>query len=127
MKTLNNYIMASSLCALGDSLVTGQKFGLDPQTMIDVLNVGTVVNFPTMDTFRRDTLPRTFNSGFGLGLLVKDLGICEEFMAHNKFETQLPGMYGECDSLLHQGYSSMLTSLLSRCPPRLPVRFSQAC
>lgn len=41
MKTLNNYIMASSLVALSDSLVTGQKFGLDPQKMIDVLNVGT--------------------------------------------------------------------------------------
>jgi 3-hydroxyisobutyrate dehydrogenase-like beta-hydroxyacid dehydrogenase len=54
MKTLNNYIMASSICALSDSLVTGQKFGLNPQTMIDVLNVGTGVNFPTMDTFRRD-------------------------------------------------------------------------
>lgn len=41
MKTLNNYIMASSLVALSDSLVTGQKFGLDPQKMIDCLNVGT--------------------------------------------------------------------------------------
>lgn len=41
MKTLNNYIMASALTALSDSLVTGQKFGLDPQQMIDVLNVGT--------------------------------------------------------------------------------------
>ena len=38
MKTLNNYIMASSIVALSDSLVTGQKFGLDPQKMIDVLN-----------------------------------------------------------------------------------------
>lgn len=54
MKTLNNYIMASSIIALNDSLVTGQKFGLDPQKMIDVLNVGTGVNFPTLDTFRRD-------------------------------------------------------------------------
>lgn len=90
MKTLNNYIMASSICALSDSLVTGQQFGLDPQKMIDVLNVGTGVNFPTMDTFRRDALPRTFNSGFGLALLVKDLGITQDFMEHNKFETQLP-------------------------------------
>lgn len=41
MKTLNNYIMASSLVALSDSFVTGQQFGLDPQKMIDCLNVGT--------------------------------------------------------------------------------------
>ena len=92
MKTLNNYIMASSICALSDSLVAGQKYGLDPQTMIDVLNVGTGANFPTMDTFRRDALTRKFNSGFGLALLVKDLGITEKFMKHSEFETELPGV-----------------------------------
>jgi 3-hydroxyisobutyrate dehydrogenase-like beta-hydroxyacid dehydrogenase len=92
MKTLNNYIMASSICALSDSLVTGQKFGLNPQTMIDVLNVGTGVNFPTMDTFRRDALTKNFNSGFGLALLVKDLGITEDFMKHSRFQTELPSL-----------------------------------
>ncbi|EMC93717.1 hypothetical protein BAUCODRAFT_142156 [Baudoinia panamericana UAMH 10762] len=90
MKTLNNYIMASSICALSDSLVTGQKYGLDPQQMIDVLNVGTGVCFPTLDTFRRDGVTRRYDSGFGLALLVKDLGITEEFMEYNGFETELP-------------------------------------
>ncbi|KAF7189253.1 putative 3-hydroxyisobutyrate dehydrogenase, mitochondrial [Pseudocercospora fuligena] len=92
MKTLNNYIMASSICALADSLVTGQKYGLDPQQMIDVLNVGTGVCFPTLDTFRRDGITQRYNSGFGLALLVKDLGITEEFMKHNGFETELPAL-----------------------------------
>lgn len=92
MKTLNNYIMASSICALNDSLVTGQKYGLDPQQMIDVLNVGTGVCFPTLDTFRRDGLTGRYNSGFGLALLVKDLGITEDFMEHNKFQTELPSL-----------------------------------
>ena len=95
MKTLNNYIMASSICALSDSLVTGQKFGLDPQRMIDALNVGTGVNFPTMDTFRRDALTRNFNSGFGLALLVKDLGIKQDFMKYSQFDTKLPGVLKE--------------------------------
>lgn len=92
MKTLNNYIMASSICALSDSLVTGQKFGLDPQKMVDVLNVGTGVCFPTLDTFRRDGLTGRYNSGFGLALLVKDLGITQEFMEMSQFETGLPQM-----------------------------------
>lgn len=91
-KTLNNYIMASSICALADSLVTGQKYGLDPQQMIDVLNVGTGVCFPTLDTFRRDGLTGRYNSGFGLALLVKDLSITEEFMQHNGFQTDLPAL-----------------------------------
>lgn len=92
MKTLNNYVMASSICALADSLVTGQKFGLEPRKMVDVLNVGTGVCFPTLDTFRRDGLTRRFDSGFGLGLLVKDLGITEEFMEEAGFRTGLPAM-----------------------------------
>lgn len=92
MKTLNNYIMASSICALSDSLVTGQKFGLEPSKMLDVLNVGTGVCFPTLDTFRRDGLTRRFDSGFGLALLVKDLGITKEFMEKSEFQTGLPEM-----------------------------------
>lgn len=103
MKTLNNYIMASSICALCDSLITGQKYGLEPQQMIDVLNVGTGVNFPTLDTFRRDGITQRYNSGFGLALLVKDLGITEEFMEHNKFKTDLPGLLkGYLDYSLQQ-------------------------
>lgn len=103
MKTLNNYIMASSICALSDSLVTGQKYGLDPQQMIDVLNVGTGVNFPTLDTFRRDGITGKYNSGFGLALLVKDLAITKDFMEHNKFKTELPELLrGYLDYALEQ-------------------------
>jgi len=51
MKTLNNYIMASSIIALSDSLVTGQKFGLDPQKMIDCLNVGTGMSEATISPY----------------------------------------------------------------------------
>jgi len=92
MKTLNNYIMASSIIALSDSLVTGQQFGLDPQKMIDCLNVGTGVCFPTLDTFRRDGLTKKYNSGFGLALLVKDLSITKELMEHSNFQTDLPDL-----------------------------------
>jgi len=52
MKTLNNYVSVGSIIALCDSLVAGQKFGLDPATMIDVLNVGTGRNFSTAYSMR---------------------------------------------------------------------------
>ena len=52
MKTLNNYVSVGSIIALCDSLVAGQKFGLDPKTMIDVLNVGTGRNFSTAYSMR---------------------------------------------------------------------------
>jgi 3-hydroxyisobutyrate dehydrogenase-like beta-hydroxyacid dehydrogenase len=45
MKTLNNYCGAEALVAVCDALVVGQKFGLDPETMLKVLKVGTGQNF----------------------------------------------------------------------------------
>lgn len=92
MKSFNNYIMAASIHALCDSLVAGAKgeFALDPAQMVEVLNVGTGVCFPTLDTFRRDGITRRWESGFGLALLVKDLGIAEEVMRRSRVETELP-------------------------------------
>lgn len=54
MKTLNNYTSAASILGLCDALVAGQKFGLDPAKMVDVMNVGTGVNFSTKESFRTD-------------------------------------------------------------------------
>lgn len=52
MKTLNNYVSVGSIIALCDALVAGQKFGLDPGQMVDVLNVGTGRNFSTAYSMR---------------------------------------------------------------------------
>lgn len=54
MKTLNNYTSAASILGLCDALVAGQKFGLDPEKMVNVMNVGTGVNFSTKESFRTD-------------------------------------------------------------------------
>jgi 3-hydroxyisobutyrate dehydrogenase-like beta-hydroxyacid dehydrogenase len=54
MKTLNNYTSAASIMGLCDALVAGQKFGLDPAKMVDVMNVGTGMNFSTKESFRTD-------------------------------------------------------------------------
>lgn len=86
------YISAASIIALSDSLVAGTKFGLDPRKMIDVLNVGTGRNFSTTDSYRTDALSRRYNSGFQLALLIKDVGIAQEFFEREAFETRLPGL-----------------------------------
>lgn len=67
MKTLNNYVSVGSIIALCDSLVVGQKFGLDPGTMVDVLNVGTGRNFSTAYSMRDEVCTpfSAFSSFFG--------------------------------------------------------------
>ena len=92
MKTLNNYTSAASIVALSDSLVTGAKFGLDPVKMIDVLNVGTGINFSTSNSYMTDALPRRYASGFQLALLIKDIGIAKEVFEREGFETSLPDL-----------------------------------
>ena len=90
MKTFNNYYGAAAIMATAGSLVAGQKFGLDPIQMIDVLNVGTGSSFPTLKTFNDAALPRKYDSGFQLGLLIKDVGTAEELFENIGFKTPLP-------------------------------------
>ncbi|KAF2650839.1 2-hydroxy-3-oxopropionate reductase [Lophiostoma macrostomum CBS 122681] len=89
MKTLNNYVSVGSIIALCDALVTGQKLGLDPQTMIDVMNVGTGVNFSTK--YSMSNL-KSYDSGYQLELLVKDVRIAKDVMEKSGFQSELPGL-----------------------------------
>lgn len=73
MKALNNFVSAAGLIAAAEALLVGRAFGLDPDTMIDVLNASTGRNNSTENKFKQYILSRTFNSGFTLDLMLKDL------------------------------------------------------
>jgi 3-hydroxyisobutyrate dehydrogenase len=75
MKALNNYLSAIALGAAGEAIIAGERFGIDPATMIRILNSSTGRNTATEQKFPAFVLPRTFNSGFALGLMAKDLRI----------------------------------------------------
>ena len=51
----------------------GVKAGLDPRIMLDVINAGSGRNTATQDKFPRCVLPGSFDFGFGMGLMVKDV------------------------------------------------------
>lgn len=44
MTTLDDYTSAASILGLCDALVAGQKFGLNPAMIIDVMTVGIGMN-----------------------------------------------------------------------------------
>ena len=75
MKALNNLVSAGGFLIGIEALLIGQKFGLDPALMVDVLNASTGMNNSTQKKFRQFVLSRSFNSGFSLDLMVKDLTI----------------------------------------------------
>jgi len=60
MKLANNLLSATALAATSEVLVFGVRSGLDPSTMIAVLNAGSGRNSATEDKFPRTILPRTF-------------------------------------------------------------------
>ncbi|MFI5012691.1 MAG: NAD(P)-dependent oxidoreductase [Hyphomicrobiales bacterium] len=73
MKALNNLVSAGGLWIASEALLIGERFGLSPGTMIDILNASTGRNNSTENKFKQQILSRSFASGFSLGLMAKDL------------------------------------------------------
>ena len=76
MKLVNNLLSAAALAITSEAMVLGAKAGLDPTTMIDVINAGSGRNSATQDKFPRCVLPRRFDFGFATELLYKDVRLC---------------------------------------------------
>ena len=81
MKALNNVVAATAFTVTAEALIIGQRFGLDPKVMADILNVSTGRSFHSDVSFPAHVLNRRFASGFTLGLLAKDVGIAADLGA----------------------------------------------
>ena len=75
MKALNNLLSAGGFLLGIEALLIGQRFGLDPEVMVDVINASTGMSNSSQKKFKQFVLSRSFDAGFGLDLMVKDLGI----------------------------------------------------
>jgi len=73
MKLANNFLSASAMAASSEAIAMGVKAGLDPSIMVDVINSGSGCNTATTQKFPQSILPGTFNYGFGMGLMMKDV------------------------------------------------------
>jgi len=78
MKLANNMLSAAALAVTSEVMVMGAKGGLDPHVMLDVINSGTGRNSASVDKFPKSILPRTFDFGFAIGLLLKDVKLCTD-------------------------------------------------
>ena len=78
MKCINNLITAISFMATTEGLAIGKHFGLDPNVMVDVLNVSTGMSWISQTQFKQRITNRKFDDPFKLALMVKDIGIAME-------------------------------------------------
>jgi len=59
----------------------GGRFGIDPNTLVDVFNASTGRNNSTENKIKQFVIPESFTSGFSLALMAKDIRTADD-LAH---------------------------------------------
>jgi len=89
MKCINNCITATIMTATTEGLLSGQRAGLAPGMMVDVLNVSTGGSWLSETHFHQHVFNRKFDNAFKLELMLKDVRISNELAR----ETKSPVVY----------------------------------
>jgi 3-hydroxyisobutyrate dehydrogenase-like beta-hydroxyacid dehydrogenase len=76
LKVINNLLSAGAIALTGEALALAAKEQMDLRLVLDVLNASSGRNTATEDKFPRCVLPRTFDFGFRLKLMSKDVELC---------------------------------------------------
>jgi 3-hydroxyisobutyrate dehydrogenase len=77
-KSINNYLGATSLIAIAEGLIAGTKFGLDPATLLAIINASTGASGTSQGLYPGQVLNRKFQAGFALALMAKDVGLAAD-------------------------------------------------
>ncbi|MEV4089105.1 NAD(P)-dependent oxidoreductase, partial [Nonomuraea fuscirosea] len=72
-KLLNNFLNAVSLAATSEVMIAGRKAGLDPHTLLDVLNSSSGANWATANRFPRIVEGDYLEGGLTSTLMTKDI------------------------------------------------------
>ena len=75
MKVLNNYINNVQAVGTSEGLTMGLKFGLDPQAMVNILNVSTGRNSQTEGKLAEAAITGVFSGGANMKISQKDIGL----------------------------------------------------
>ena len=107
VKALNNYVSASGLLAVCEALVAARAFGIDPHKVNQVFNASTGKNNTTDVKVEAFMLSQTFNSGFALALMRKDLQTALAFIERMgtpaDFATRCLATWAEAEGALDKG------------------------
>lgn len=73
VKALNNLLSATHLLVTSEAMEAARRFGLDPATVLDVINTSSGRSGSTENKWPNFILPGTYDSGFALRLMLKDM------------------------------------------------------
>lgn len=77
-KALNNVVAACNYAVLAEALLIAERYGIDQETMVDIVNVSTGQSFSSTTVMKNFVVPKTYSTGFAIGLLAKDTNIAAE-------------------------------------------------
>lgn len=101
MKAINNFLSATTLAITSEAVIAGEKFGLDPKVMVDIINASTGRSNSSEHKFPTFVLPRKFTSGFYLGLMAKDLrfakALVDSVQDSNVFVDAISKLYDDAE------------------------------
>jgi len=89
-KVINNLMSACSIAITAEAMVLGARAGLDPATLLDVVDASSGQNNAASDKFPKQVLTRNFDHGFRLELMAKDVRLALD-EAHRR---QVPMLLG---------------------------------
>jgi len=107
LKALNNLMSAAHLLASSEAILAGERFGLDPTVMLDVVNGSSGRSGSTQVKWPKFIVPETYDSGFTAGLMVKDiriaLGLAEATGVPSSLAARTVELWGEAVDELGPG------------------------
>lgn len=74
-KAINMAVAGAVLAATCEGLLLGEKFGITPEVLLDVINSSTGGSTVSQTVVKNHIVPKTFAQGFSLALMTKDIRI----------------------------------------------------
>jgi 3-hydroxyisobutyrate dehydrogenase len=104
VKALNNLMSATHLLVSSEAIMAGQRFGLDPDVMLAIFNASSGRSGSTENKWPNFIVPETYNSGFGLRLMLKDMriatGLAEQLNLPSRLGEQAVALWAEAAQAL---------------------------
>jgi 3-hydroxyisobutyrate dehydrogenase-like beta-hydroxyacid dehydrogenase len=85
VKSLNNLLSATTLASAAEATLLAERAGVPPDLFVEVVNASNGRSYSTEVKFPHYILDRSFDDGFALGLMVKDLKIALQTAAELDF------------------------------------------
>lgn len=107
LKSINNLMSAAHLWVTSEAMLTGIAFGIDPEIMLEAINRSSGRSGSTEHKWPNFIVGESYDSGFGLSLMLKDMriatGLAERLDVPHTLSEQAVAHWSEASEALGAG------------------------